>query len=157
MRIGAVARATGVSQRLLRYYEEQGLLTPVRQPSGYREYGEADVAAVRNIRALLATGLPLRVIADVLPCVCEYNERIVPTCSELIVRLRSERERIDQAIDELRTSQKLLDTVLDAAPPAVTAAADRLIEETSAKRADRSAPAGRQSRTSRRPVPAPSR
>jgi MerR HTH family regulatory protein len=57
-RIGAVARATGASERLLRYCEQQGLLTPTRLPSGYREYGEADVAAVRNIRALLAAGLP---------------------------------------------------------------------------------------------------
>lgn len=131
MRIGAVARATGVSERLLRYYEEQGLLTPTRLPSGYRDYGAADVAAVRNIRALLAAGLPVRVIADVLPCVCEYHERIVATCPELIVRLRDERARIDHAIDELRTSQKLLDIVLEAAPPALTAAADRAGQETS--------------------------
>jgi DNA-binding transcriptional MerR regulator len=125
MRIGAVARATGVGQRLLRYYEEQGLLTPRRLPSGYREYGEADVAAVRNIRVLLAAGLPIRVIADVLPCVCEYNERIVPTCPEFVVRLRNERTRVDRAIGQLRASLKLLDIVLDAAPAAVTAAADR--------------------------------
>lgn len=153
MRIGAVARATGVSMRLLRYYEEQGLLTPVRLPSGFREYGEADVAAVRNIRALLAAGLPIRVIADVLPCVCEYSERIVPTCPEFIVSLRRERARINDAIDELRTSQKLLDIILDAAPPVVTAAADRIDQETSGNGVTRSAPRS----ASRRRRPRPSR
>jgi DNA-binding transcriptional MerR regulator len=111
-----------VSERLLRYYEEQGLLRPDRLPNGYREY----VAAVRNIRALLAAGLPLRVIADVLPCVCDHNERMVPTCPELIVALRRERERVEAARAQLETSQRLIDIVLDAAPPEVTAAADRL-------------------------------
>ena len=126
MRIGAVSRAVGVSERLLRYYEEQGLLRPDRLPNGYREYGAADVAAVRNIRALLAAGLPLRVIADVLPCVCDHNERMVPTCPELIVALRRERECVEAARAQLETSQRLIDIVLDAAPPEVTAAADRL-------------------------------
>ena len=132
MRIGAVARATGASERLLRYYEAQGLINPTRLPSGYRDYGEADVAAVRNIRALLAAGLPVRVIADVLPCVCEYHERIVPTCSEFIDNLRRERARITDTIDELKTSRKLLDIVLQAAPAAVVAEADRANRESSA-------------------------
>jgi DNA-binding transcriptional MerR regulator len=150
MRIGAVARATGVSEGLLRYYEEQGLLTPTRLPSGYREYGEADVAAVRNIRALLAAGLPIRVIADVLPCICEYSERIVPTCPAFIVSLRREQARINDAIDELRTSQKLLDIVLDAAPPAVSAAADRTNQETFTSGINRAAPTTRLTTAGRR-------
>lgn len=125
MRIGAVARATGVSHRLLRYYEERGLLQPARSPSGYREYAPADVAAVRNIRTLLAAGLSLRVIADVLPCICEHSERIVPTCPEFVAHVRDEQDRIRAAMGELKNSQRLLDLVLDAAPAPVLAAADR--------------------------------
>lgn len=125
MRIGAVARATRVSERLLRYYEEQGLLKPSRLPSGHRDYGEADVAAVRTIRALLAAGLPVRVIAEVLPCVCEYSERIVPTCPELVVELRRERARIDDAVRELETSRRLIEVALAGAPDEVVEAADR--------------------------------
>ncbi|GAA5178872.1 hypothetical protein GCM10023322_07070 [Rugosimonospora acidiphila] len=60
MRIGTLARETGVSERLLRYYEEQGLLRPVRLANGYREYDESDVTTVSHIRALLAAGLPER-------------------------------------------------------------------------------------------------
>lgn len=126
MRIGAVSRATGVSARLLRYYEDQGLLRPERLPSGYREYGEADVAAVRNIRALLAAGLSVRVIADVLPCVCEHHERMVPTCPELIVALRRERQRIETVSSQLEASRRLIDIVLDAAPADVVAAAEHV-------------------------------
>lgn len=67
VRIGELSRRTGVSGRLLRYYEEQGLLYPQRRSSGYREYREGDVAAVRQIRALLAAGLGTPLIAGVLP------------------------------------------------------------------------------------------
>ncbi|MEK2476058.1 MerR family transcriptional regulator [Streptomyces noursei] len=57
MRIGELARITGVTTRALRYYEEQGLLRPERSTNGYRSYGESAVRVVANIRLLLAAGL----------------------------------------------------------------------------------------------------
>jgi DNA-binding transcriptional MerR regulator len=53
MRIGELAERTGVPARLLRYYEEQGLLTPARAANGYRDYGEPLVDRVAQIRGLL--------------------------------------------------------------------------------------------------------
>jgi DNA-binding transcriptional MerR regulator len=114
VRIGTLARRSGVSQRLLRYYEEQGLLRPARLPSGYREYTESDVDTVRHIRTLLAAGLPTTVIAQVLPCVREDGERLVPTCPDFIAHLRRERTRIAESIASLRRSQDLIDAVLAA-------------------------------------------
>jgi DNA-binding transcriptional MerR regulator len=38
VRIGELAERSNVLPRLLRYYEEQGLLTPDRAPNGYRDY-----------------------------------------------------------------------------------------------------------------------
>lgn len=116
IRIGELSRRSGVSQRLLRYYEEQGLLRPRRRPSGYREYLVSDVDVVRRIRGLLAAGLPTATIASVLPCIREEGERLVPTCPDLIAQLRRERDRIDHAIDDLTTSRRLLDTVITAVP-----------------------------------------
>ena len=116
MRIGALARETGVPRRLLRYYEEQGLLRPLRLANGYREYPESDVAAVRHIRALLAAGLPTAVIARLLDCVHDDGERLVPSaCPELIISLQQERRRIAEAVTQLQTSQRVLDTMLAAA------------------------------------------
>lgn len=111
-----MVRRTGVHERLLRYYEQQGLLTPQRLPSGYRVYGEQDVETVRRIRCLLSAGLTTALIARVLPCVRADEDRLVPTCPDLLARLRQERERIDRAIDELRTSRTMLDSVIAAAP-----------------------------------------
>ncbi|GAA2758075.1 MerR family transcriptional regulator [Actinopolymorpha rutila] len=118
MRMKEMVARTGVHERLLRYYEQQGLLAPDRLPSGYRIYSETDVEAVRRIRCLLAAGLPTATIAQVLPCVRTDDDRLVPTCPDLVAQLRRERERISRAIDELATSREMLDHVLSAAPSA---------------------------------------
>jgi DNA-binding transcriptional MerR regulator len=117
MRIGALARATGVSTRLLRYYEEQGLLSPVRGTNGYREYAESDVALVSRIRFLLAAGLPIAVIAQVLHCVHDDGERLTPSgCPGMVARLERERARLADAVARLRSRQEALDTLIAAVP-----------------------------------------
>lgn len=114
MRIGELSRRTGVPQRLLRYYEEQGLLRPVRRPSGYREYQSSDVDTVRRVRCLLAAGLNTATIARILPCLRDDGDVLVPTCQALVSDLRRERLRITQAIQELQTSRDMLDDVIAA-------------------------------------------
>ncbi|GHB78267.1 hypothetical protein GCM10010306_085290 [Streptomyces umbrinus] len=117
MRIGDLAHETGVSRRLLRYYEEQGLLRPVRLGNGYRQYVEADVATVHHIRAMLAAGLSTAVIARLVHCVRDKDELRVPSdCPTFIGELRRERTRITEAISQLESSRHLLDAVLDTAP-----------------------------------------
>lgn len=69
MKIGELAASTGTSVRLLRYYEEQGLLESHRLDSGHRRYDENAPAVVQRIRALLDAGLPTRVIRDLQPCI----------------------------------------------------------------------------------------
>lgn len=118
MRIGEMVRQTGVSERLLRYYEEQGLLAPTRLPSGYRAYCDSDVDTVRRIRILLTAGLTTQTIAKVLPCVREENRKLVPVCSDLVAELRQESERITQTIDDLKASRSMLDDVIMAGPQA---------------------------------------
>ncbi|NUU22611.1 MAG: MerR family transcriptional regulator [Streptomycetaceae bacterium] len=116
MRMREMVGRTGVSERLLRYYEAQGLLAPARLPSGYREYSEADVATVRRIRTLLNAGLSTAVIAQVLPCVCDDGPRLVPTCQDMVAQLRDERSRIEATIGDLQASRDLLNEVISAAP-----------------------------------------
>lgn len=50
MRIGEVAKLTGLSDSNIRFYEKKGLLAPARaQESKYRDYTEADVATLKQI------------------------------------------------------------------------------------------------------------
>ena len=58
LRIGELARRSGVSADLLRAWERRyGLLTPARTSGGYRLYDADDEARVRSMRAHLAQGL----------------------------------------------------------------------------------------------------
>ncbi|MEV0251687.1 MerR family transcriptional regulator [Nocardia sp. NPDC050712] len=122
MRIGALQRRTGVSQRLLRYYEEQGLLQPDRQPSGYREFSESDVETVLHIRSLLAAGLSTTTIADLLPCLSSGDGKLIADCPELLVDLFRERDRLSANIRDLEIARQALDTVIATAPPEVVRA-----------------------------------
>ncbi|GAA1490700.1 MerR family transcriptional regulator [Brachybacterium sacelli] len=112
MRIGELARRTGVSQRALRYYEEHGLLSPDRRPSGYRVYSQEDVASVQRIRTLLAAGLSTAQILEALPCIVDDDGRLIPGCEGLVEGLAQQRDRIDGAIDELRDTRAALDSII---------------------------------------------
>ncbi|SHF86722.1 MerR family transcriptional regulator [Streptoalloteichus hindustanus] len=117
MRIGELAQRTGVSVRSLRYYEETGLLTPVRRPSGYREYREDDIRTVRAIRVMLAAGLGTGTIAELLPCMVDDGQVLAAACSGLLPDLNRERERINDAVAELLAARDVLDSIIDATAP----------------------------------------
>jgi DNA-binding transcriptional MerR regulator len=53
MTIGAAARHTGWSPRMLRYLEQAGLVEPQRSSSGYRRYGLTELNRLRTLRELL--------------------------------------------------------------------------------------------------------
>ena len=65
--IGAAAQRAGVSARMVRHYESLGLLPPVgRTDSGYRQYTEAEVHALRFIRRARDLGFSMAEIATLL-------------------------------------------------------------------------------------------
>ncbi|MFD6951491.1 MerR family transcriptional regulator [Nocardiopsis sp. TSRI0078] len=104
MLIGELSERTGVSRRLLRYYEEQGLLDSARSANGYRVYTPEAVRTVRHIRALLDMGLTTGVIASVLPCVRNGEEEPLDLelCPSLVGTIQRELAALDSRIDELQ-------------------------------------------------------
>ncbi|WP_158893087.1 MerR family transcriptional regulator [Amycolatopsis anabasis] len=114
MLIGELSRRTGVSPRLLRYYEEQGLLEAGRGPNGYRWYGEDSVLTVRQIRALLNAGLSTGVIRSVLPCTRGERPEF-DLCPDLRALLNRELAAMDERIDGLRRTRGALATYLTGA------------------------------------------
>jgi len=115
MRIGELAERTGVSRRLLRYYEEQGLLTPERAANGYRDYGERLVDRVQQIRGLLDSGLPTRIIKQIIPCLTEPGTIHFPDATpEMLATLEHERSHLDSRIQCLTRNRDAIATYLEA-------------------------------------------
>jgi DNA-binding transcriptional MerR regulator len=116
MRIGELAERTGVSERSLRYYEQQGLLTAGRTPGGHREYPDSAVDRVIRIQELLAAGLTSTKIAQVLPCMRDADGGPAETATPLLVEiLTTERDRIDRMVGDLIRSRDVLSDVIETA------------------------------------------
>ena len=67
MNIGQAAKASGVSQRMIRHYEAIGLIPKAaRRDSGYRNYDDRDVHMLRFIRRARDLGFPIAEIAQLV-------------------------------------------------------------------------------------------
>jgi MerR family copper efflux transcriptional regulator len=67
MNIGEAAKASGVSAKMIRHYEQVGLVPPAaRTDSGYRQYGDGDIHTLRFIRRSRDLGFSIREIAELL-------------------------------------------------------------------------------------------
>ncbi|SHM36106.1 MerR family transcriptional regulator [Streptomyces yunnanensis] len=106
MRIGELARRAGVSTRVLRYYEQRGLLCAGRDANGYRTYDPDAVEAVARIRELLATGLNTDSIRDLLPCA--QGGPGLMSCSFSCGVVEQQMARLDAEIAELQRRRAAL-------------------------------------------------
>ena len=89
MRIGELAERTGVATRLIRYYEQQGLLSADRLPNGYRTYSESHVERIERVAGLVQAGVPTRLVKVLLEAeaACALEQ---PTCSVEVAGLLAE-------------------------------------------------------------------
>jgi DNA-binding transcriptional MerR regulator len=111
MRIGELARLTGVSARSLRYYEQQGLLHSTRSDGGQRYYTAAEIARVEIIRRLFDAGLGSKVIARLLPCVDSGGADVAEEAFSTMV---SERGRLTADITRLAEARDALTALIEA-------------------------------------------
>jgi len=124
MKIGDLARRTGVTTRTLRYYEEQDLLHPEREENGYRSYPESSVIRVEQIRDLLAAGLSTRVIGVVVPCFEGSGKNLKPRVDPaLAANLAREVEEMDARIRTLVRNRDAVRRFLEEASQAELAEA----------------------------------
>lgn len=114
MRIGELAERTETPPRLLRYYEEQGLVRVDRAANGYRDYDERLVDQVIHIRGLLEAGLPTRIIKQILPCLDDPQDiHFADATPEIIATLEHQRDRMTQRIDLLTRNRDAMTTYLE--------------------------------------------
>jgi DNA-binding transcriptional MerR regulator len=116
VKIGEAARATGASARSLRFYEDEGLIVPGRCSNGYRDYCRSTVDRVIAVRSLLESGLPVRMIRELLPEPADGREATADQLqSEFLDEVQAYRDRLAARIAVLDTQKSALDAFLDEA------------------------------------------
>src|SRR5918993_3598265 len=95
LKIGELARQTGLSIKTIRYYERRGLLEqPPRTQGGYRLYGPEEVARLRFVQRAKLLGLTLAEIRELVGLATRCNEgEIVPRLEEVLEAKLEETER----------------------------------------------------------------
>ncbi|WP_405161959.1 MerR family transcriptional regulator [Nocardia sp. NBC_01499] len=102
MQIKDLSQLTGASPRMLRHYENAGVLTPRRDPNGYRHYGDEDIKTVRDIRCLLASGLSLTEAAALIHIACTAPQSATDQDRDEVLAQLDERTRqLDAGIERL--------------------------------------------------------
>ncbi|WP_246136606.1 MerR family transcriptional regulator [Leekyejoonella antrihumi] len=115
--IGDVARSAGVTERTLRYYEEFGLLIPVRDAGGRRRYDSVSLDRLYRVWLLRELGTPLVEIDPDADDLRALTRRHLADLDARLVDLARQRERVraveDRLLDGDRPSDEaLLDLLL---------------------------------------------
>lgn len=97
--IGEVSDIAGTSARTLRFYEETGLLVPVRSANGYRRYTPADLDRLQEILLLRHMGMS---VADIPHALSATQQERQQALTRHLKTLKAERNRLDALI---RTSR----------------------------------------------------
>ena len=105
MKMGDLARATGVDIETIRYYERVRLLPePRRQPNGYRSYGPEHVERLAFVRHCRALDMPLADIRLLLGFIADPRG----DCSDVNRAVDVQLDRIRARLKSLRALEKQL-------------------------------------------------
>lgn len=100
MKINEVEAQVGITKKNIRFYEEQGLLSPRRNSeNGYRDYGAREVAALRQIKLLRKLGVPLEEIRRMQAGKSTLGDGM----RRHLITLEREQRSLEQSIELCRT------------------------------------------------------
>jgi DNA-binding transcriptional MerR regulator len=106
MKIGDLSERTGIPTRMLRYYEQQGLLAADRSANGYRAYQDSDVERAKRVRGLIQAGLSTRMARVVLDIERQCELATPPECTRVLAEeLAAELEALDARVACLTKSR----------------------------------------------------
>lgn len=95
LKINEVEALVGITRKNIRFYEAEGLLTPRRNSeNGYRDYGEAEVSVLLQIKLLRKLGVPLEEIRRMQSGAHTVGDGM----RRHLVSLERDRDNLEQAI-----------------------------------------------------------
>lgn len=98
MRIGELARRSGLTTKTLRFYEQARVLPePARRDSGYRDYEDVALDRLAFVKAAQAAGLSLAEVRDVIA----VREQEGAPCDHVVSLLGAHADHLDRRIAEL--------------------------------------------------------
>ena len=111
MNLAKVSALTAVSPRMLRYYEELGLIAPKRGDNNYRSYSAHDIECINKIKILNDAGMNLKAIHWLLPCF-DLDSQSFKLCRIANELVEQELVSIEQKLEQLQQSQSLLQSFI---------------------------------------------
>lgn len=110
MNIKEVAERAGLPAKTIRYYEDIGLITPLRQPNGYRAFRESDLHKLAFLGRARSLGFS---IEDCRTLLALYEDR--SRASADVKQLAEEHLlRIEQKLAELQAMRDTLSRLVNA-------------------------------------------
>nr|WP_174506879.1 MerR family transcriptional regulator [Acinetobacter sp. Marseille-Q1620] len=112
MNLAKVSRLTQISPRMLKYYEEIGLITPIRTTNNYRSYSQDDIEKINKIKILNDAGMNLKDIHELLPCF-DLDKQVFNLCPIVKEKLNQEIIHVEDHLKKLEKSYQLLQSFLN--------------------------------------------
>lgn len=104
MKINEVETLVGITKKNIRFYEEQGLLSPKRNSeNSYRDYGEEEIKILHRIKLLRKLGLPIEEIRQMLG----GSHTVADGMRRHLISLERERRNLDGAMELCRQLQTM--------------------------------------------------
>ncbi|MCP1337313.1 MerR family DNA-binding protein [Futiania mangrovi] len=110
MNIGEAAQASGLPAKTIRYYEDIGLVRPMREANGYRRFGRGDVARLVLLRRARALGFSVEECRELLS-LYEDEQR---HAGEVRAIARERLAAVDSRIAELKALRRQLAHLVEA-------------------------------------------
>ena len=104
MKINEVEALVGITKKNIRFYEEQGLLSPKRNSeNSYREYGEEEVEILRRIKLLRKLGVPIEEIRQML----NGSHTVADGMRRHLISLEREQRNLEQSMTLCQELQRM--------------------------------------------------
>lgn len=109
MQAKEAADKLGITQRMLRHYENEGLIEIDRSENGYRRYSESDLRRAGRIRDFIATGFSTREIKSMSACLSDEG---AGPCEGGVIKMQEKLEHIERLQADLDArKQAVLDRI----------------------------------------------
>lgn len=96
MKINEVEALAGITKKNIRFYEEQGLLSPRRNPeNGYRDYGDGEVQVLRQIKLLRKLDVPI----DEIRLMLQGSHTVADGMRRHLISLERSQRNLRQAME----------------------------------------------------------